>query len=154
MEKLLFIILCLVVNNIFAAPSPEVLLSEKHKENITKELSALKSAPEIKFAENLEKISKQINEYVSYRIQECNGEFSSIVIDKSGESKKIIKKLNRSERKSCLLNLMKYRKVFLNDLFDIRKNYLAQVHKEQLYELEEMRLLLLDEIDKTASKIK
>ena len=146
-NKILIFLICLfclnlkaqVVEDVDSHPTSKEELSEMTKAKLLKQLKKLGNLSEDKIESELQKYNNQVLYYVQQRDKECKGEFSSIEINENGESEVLKRKLSKSERKLCLLELVNFRKNYLNEVFKIRKKLMVRDHNQQLIDLENIR---------------
>ena len=106
------------------------------------------------FTSVLEDLGKRTTLYIKYRKSECLGDFSIIEMDQTGNTKAVKKKLNKAEKKLCMLDLVNFQRRFTNLIYKLRKKQLQLDHKKQFDLLEEHRRGNINELDKLASKYK
>lgn len=134
-------------------PGVKQELSEVTKSKLILELKALNKLPADKVESELQKFNNQVLYYVQQRDKECKGEFSSIELNEQGESEIIKRKLSQSERKLCLLELVNFRKNYLNEVFKIRKKIMIGYHNQQLKDLEQTRKESIKKMEEFAKKL-
>lgn len=118
------------------------------------EIQGLKAEDSAELASEIEKLNSRIVEFAQTRKKQCYGEYSTIEITPEGESKKVVNKLSKEEKKLCMINLIQMRKRFSKALFKARKELLVAQHKEQVASLERAEKETLKELDEMASKLK
>lgn len=124
------------------------------KEKLLKELESLQTQTDLEFEAVLANMNEKINTYAVQRKKECLGEYLTIEITDDGEKKTLQNKLSKEEKKLCLLELIKLRKIFTRSLFEVRKKLLLQQHENQIKNLEQLQKTALKELDAMASKLK
>lgn len=128
-------------------------LSEITKSKLLLELKELNKFSAHEVEGMLQKFNKRVLYYVQQRDKECKGEFSSIEINEEGESEIVKRKLSKSERKLCLLELVNFRKSYLIEVFKIRKKILKYNQKQELADLENIRQESLKKMEELAKKL-
>lgn len=158
--KISFIIFIISISSAFAqvvdnpeTPGIKKELSEITKSKILLELKKINSLPTDKVENKLQRFNGQVLYYVQRRDKECKGEFSSIELTETGESEVVKRKLSKSERKLCLMELVNFRKNYLNEVFKIRKKMLIQTQNQQLKDLEAIRKESVQKMDELAKKL-
>lgn len=104
------------------------------------------------FEDVIEDLGKRTKEYIYFRKMQCQGEFSTLVIDSDGQRVAKEKKLSKVEQKLCMLELINFQRRYSNVIFDLRKKLLLKNHKSQLDLLEKYRQENIDELEKMAAK--
>ena len=134
-------------------PGVKKELSEITKSKLLSELKGFNALTADKIENKLQKFNGQVLYYVQRRDKECKGEFSSIELNESGESEVVKRKLSKSEKKLCLMELVNFRKNYLNEVFKIRKKMLIRSHNQQLKDLETIRKESVQKMDELAKKL-
>ncbi len=134
-------------------PSDAKILSEITKENLIQELQGF-DKKDIKVLEReIVDFNKKVSLYIQNRDKECKGNFSSIEINSKGESEVVTRKLSRSEIKLCHLELIYFRKKYVNEIFKIRKKILVEEQAKQLENLDQIRLKSIQSLEQLANKL-
>ena len=129
-------------------------LSFALEESRLKAEKAIKEIEILSAADHLSKmpeLRRQVLDYIENKKKVCLGEFSSMVLNAeegaatSAESKN---KLTKDEQKLCLKELKELQARFIQNVFLARKNYLDQVHKDRIQELDELKTKALVDLDK------
>lgn len=128
-------------------------LSEVTRSKILLELKSLSSVPFDQVEKKLQEFNGKVLYYVQRRNSECKGEFSSIEINENGESELVKRKLSQSERSLCLLELVHFRKNYLNEIFKIRKRLLILTQNQQLKDLENIHKESIRKMDELTTKL-
>ncbi len=134
-------------------PGVKKELSEITKSKLLSELKGFNALTADKIENKLQNFNGQILYYVQRRDKECKGVFSSIELNESGESEVVKRKLSKSEKKLCLMELVNFRKNYLNEVFKIRKKMLIRTHNQQLKDLETIRKESIQKMDELAKKL-
>lgn len=134
-------------------PGVKKELSEITKSKLLTELKSINALSADEIESKLQKFNGQVLYYVQRRDKECKGEFSSIELNESGESEVVKRKLSKSEKKLCLMELVNFRKNYLNEVFKMRKKMLIQTHNQQLKDLEAIRKESVQKMDELAKKL-
>lgn len=124
------------------------------KESILKKIEELKKNDSDGVYQGIEDLSNVTNKYISERQKECSGEMSIITRVQDPNKSPVVKNLTIQEKKSCLLELLEFRKHYVNEIFDLRKKSAKQEFDKRMQRLDQQKKNLLDEIDKISSKIK
>jgi hypothetical protein len=153
-----------VVESLSASTQSEKLLNERNtlrkelsdltKESIQNELKDLGQLNEVQAEARIEALNSKLLQYFQLRDKECKGEFSSMEINEKGESEIVKRRLSKDERKMCMMDLISFRKNYINEIFVIRKKIMLKNHQDQLQELDEIRKLSIKRMDDMASKLK
>lgn len=101
----------------------------------------------------IEKYNEKVIFYTQQRDSECKGEFSSIEINEKGESEVVKRKLSKDEVKLCLVELVNFRKNYVNEIFNVRKKILIRDQNDQLNQLENIRNQNIQKLDEIATKL-
>lgn len=134
-------------------PSDSKILSEITKESLLEELQSF-DKKDIKTLENdIVDFNKKVSLYIQNRDRECKGNFSSIEINSQGESEVVTRKLNKSEIKLCHLELIYFRKKYVNEIFKIRKKILLEEQARQLENLELIRTKSIQSLEQLVNKL-
>jgi hypothetical protein len=129
-------------------------LSDLTKESIQNELKDLGLLSEVDAEAKIEALNSKLLQYFQLRDKECKGEFSSMEINEKGESEIVKRRLSKDERKMCMMDLISFRKNYINEIFVVRKKIMLKNHQDQLKELDEIRKLSIKRMDDMASKLK
>lgn len=156
-----FVILCFlfsfnsIAENVEGISSDaKVLESFSGKKLLIESLTNLNKLSIEKYPTELDSIYEKAKNYISFKEKQCRGEFSSLVIDENG--REILKKirLNKKEKKVCLLTLIKFRILVTKSLFEYRQKYLIYTHKKQVVQLEQLKEKRLLKLNVMANKLK
>ena len=128
-------------------------LSEMTKSKLLLELKSLNSLPLETVENEIQKYNAHVLFYVQQRDKECKGEFKSIELDEKGESEVVKRKLSKSERKLCLMELVNFRKNYINEIFKMRKKIMIKGHNQQVKDLETIRKESIQKMDELAKKL-
>lgn len=128
-------------------------LSEITKSKLLLELKTFTKLPLETVEGEIQKYNDDVLFYVQQRDKECKGEFSSIELDENGESEVVKRKLSKSERKLCLMELVNFRKNYINEIFKIRKKILIKDHNQQVKDLEAIRKESIQKMDELSKKL-
>lgn len=128
-------------------------ISEVTKSNLLTELTSLHNKKLSEVELEIQNFNKKVLYYVQTRDKECKGEFSSIELNEDGESKVVKRKLSKTEKKLCLIDLVNFRKTYINQVFEIRKKILINNHNKQVDELESIRKESIKKMDDLVSDL-
>jgi hypothetical protein len=159
MEKMLlrWLIFTLLLSVNAIAQEEQVLSVEdirQLKEKLLYEFKKYETTQDVDLSEVIGDLNSRTENYIKYRKQECAGDFSSIELNDKGEKILKKKKLNKTEKKLCMLELINFQRKFTNVIYSVRKSLLQKQHKQQLESLEKYRQQNIDELEKIASKYK
>jgi len=101
----------------------------------------------------IENLNKQVEYFIQSRQKECSGEFTSVEITTEGESDIFKRKLSSKETGLCLLEIIHFRKRYVNDIYKLRMISLKNSHKKQKEELNSLKSESLLNLDKLSKKI-
>lgn len=120
------------------------------KEQILERLNTLSSSEDEEYEKVIFSLNREVESYISMRQKECLGEFSILEINTESENSQVTqrKKLSKEEQKLCQVELINFRKKYVNIIFEIRKKHLVKKHSEQLQELDQYRQKNLSELDR------
>lgn len=141
-----------VVDNV-DTPRVKKELSDITKAKLLLELKSFHKLPLNEVEHHLQKFNDQVHYYVQIKDKECKGEFSSIELNENGESEVVKRKLSKSEKKLCLMELVNFRKKYLNEIFKMRKKILIRDQNQQLKDLETIRRESIKEMDELSKKL-
>ena len=99
-------------------------------------------------------LSDKLNEYSLIRKKQCEGEYSSLVINENGEEEFKKNKLGKKEKKICLLELVEFKKEVLSLIFEKKKGMILGLHKLQLNELQKAKEDSLKLLNKKIKELK
>lgn len=142
-----------VVDDIDVPKSVKKELSEIIKMELLKELRELSTESVAKIDHRLEEYNRKVLFYIQQRDKECKGEFSSVEIDEKGESEVVKRKLSKTEKKLCLLDLVNFRKEYINKIFLARSKALKAKQLKQIKNLEQIRISTIKKLDAIAVKL-
>lgn len=128
-------------------------VSELTKSKLLFELKSFNQKPIDEVEVEIQKFNHKVLYYVQQRDKECKGEFSSIELNDKGESEVVKRKLSKTERKLCLIELVNFRKSYINEVFKIRKKIMVSSHNQQLKELELIRSESIKKMDDLVSDL-
>ncbi len=92
-----------------------------------------------KYFQTIDGIRERIEKYIDNKKRVCNGEFSTVIIQNSGEQSAPPHKLSREEKKLCFRELKAFQVTFINNMYLARKNYLDYLHKQRVEDLAKAR---------------
>lgn len=156
-ENFLFRVLVTAMSLLFS------MVSFAEVEQIKKTLSQDELIQELKktndlsvedFIPAMEKINIIAEEYVKGKVDECSGEFTSVILNDKGEKILKKKKLSKKERRHCLYMLINFRLQYTRAAFAARTKHMAKLQKHQLNELEKLSEKRVQELEKLLQKYK
>lgn len=112
------------------------------------------TSEEFDFTKALDELAQSTQDYIKFRTLECKGDFSILTINELGETIRSKKKLSKSEKKLCMLELLNFQRQYVQVVYKIRKMILLREQKKQLDHHEENLASALKELDKMALKYK
>lgn len=113
-----------------------------------KEIASL--SPE-DFPGKINAIRNSIDDYISHKKGVCQGDFSTLILNKQ-ENEQTQYKLSNKEQELCYRELKALQVTYINNLFDARKVYLDYMHVERLKRLSQVRVEALKQIQSTFDK--
>ncbi len=128
-------------------------LSEITKRSLENEIKVLDQVEE-GLEEKISRYTKNFNYYIQSREKECTGEFTAIEVGEQGVEQSKRAKLSKEERKLCLLELIYFRKKYVNEIFKLREKALKKEHKSQLVRLDGIKKESLMALDDLSEKLK
>jgi hypothetical protein len=145
-----FLILSLIICQFSLANET---LSQITKRSLEKQIKALQIVDQ-GLEDKISDYTKSFNYYIQSREKECTGEFIAIEVGENKIQERKKSKLSSEERKSCLLELVYFRKKHVNELFKLRAKSLKLEHKSQLSRLDDIKKESLKALDQLSEKLK
>jgi hypothetical protein len=149
----IILITILFTSNTYANTA-EINQTMASQELILTQLDSVLTMDVEKWIDELNKIDKTTNNYLSSREKECSGEFASLIINEKGEKIYQKKKLTSAEKKHCNYMLVNFRINFNKRIFKIRENYLLKIQKKQSEDLQSLKSKTLTNLERLAQKYK
>lgn len=128
--------------------------TESKEENILSQLNGVSSLSLSDFIEKMENISEQTGEYIKLQEERCSGDYTSFIIDASGERKLQKIKLTKNEKKLCKYKLINFQIKVAQITFQAREKFLKESHKDQIELLRSLSRKRLSELELAAQKFK
>lgn len=129
-------------------------LTQKMKQDIGSKIAQLKENKPQDWLLALEDLSTLANNYITEQQKECEGEFAVVEFDEEGKPDTKTRILSKSEKRLCLLELLRFRKMYIEEIFSFRKIVVKDEYELRLQRLETQKASLLEEISKISSQIK
>lgn len=147
-------ILLILLSMSFSAQSQttHTELMEKNLSNIQETLGQLKSIPAEKYLDDVPELKEKVHQYLKFGKEICSGKFQSLTLEEAAKISR--KRLNRSERKSCYLQLKSIQKQYFGSDFEAKKRYLKLLHQKQLDEVEKIHKENLSDLDQHYNRLR
>lgn len=136
--KHLLLLIILFCQPLFSQEAGQKTMFEVSRE-IQSEVESLATLAPEKYFQTIDGIREKIEKYIDNKKRVCNGEFSTVIIQNSGEQSAPPHKLSREEKKLCFRELKAFQVTFINNMYLARKNYLDYLHKVRLEDLGKAR---------------
>ena len=155
LNKILVILCCLLSSFAFAQEAEQKTFKQSiQQKDILSRFNALGKSTMKDFLEEMSKVNKISSEYIREREEECSGVYSTITTNEKGEQVEQKKKLSRKEKKLCKYLLVNFQVQITTIAFKLRKQYLRNLHRAQLIQLDELTKRRLAELESLAAKYK
>lgn len=128
--------------------------TELSEEKILNKLKSIDSLSLSEFIEKMEQISSETGQLVKLQEERCSGDYTSFIIDASGERKFQKIKLTTAEKRLCKYKLINFQISVAQITFKAREKFLKESHKNQLEQLKALSRKRLSELELAAQKFK
>ena len=98
----------------------------------------------------IDEYRQRVEKYMERKKRVCRGEFSKVILSDNPPPRDT--KLSPEEKKLCLEQLKKERISFINNMYDLRRRYLIDLHNNRLKQLEEGKNALLKSLKRSGRK--
>src|SRR5690606_11118049 len=102
----------------------------------------------------LEELSIKASNYIEEQQKECEGDYAVVEFNEANQPVAATRALTSSEKRLCQLDLLRFRKIYVEEIYSMRKKFVINEHKERLKRLDEQKASLLEEINKISSRVK
>ena len=106
------------------------------------------------FLLEMNKVNKISSEYITQKEEECSGVYSTITTNEKGEQIEQKKKLSKKEKKLCKYLLITFQIQVTTIAYKLRNQYLKNLHKQQLNQLDDLTKKRLAELESLAATYK
>ena len=129
-------------------------LTQKMKQEVIQIISKAKENEPDDWLVTLEDLSMKATNYIEEQQKECEGEYPVVEFDENNQPLTSTKILSASEKRLCQLDLLRFRKNYIEEIYSMRKKFVKSEYEKRLKNLDQQKAVLLEEINKISSQVK
>jgi hypothetical protein len=151
MKNLWFFLLYLYSQLAFAQITETISSSFEYTQRIQQRLIQLADLEPTVYLTQIDSFRLDMERYFEHKKRVCEGDFSAVILGTAETESRTVQRLSREEKQLCYKELKALHVTYINNLFQAREKFLADLHKKRLEELKQARVKSLSEIEASSS---
>jgi len=125
--------------------------SFEYTQRIQQRLLQLADIEASQYLTQIDSYRLDMERYFEHKKRVCEGDFSAVILGTAETESRTVQRLSREEKQLCYKELKALHVTYINNLYQARERFLADLHQKRLEELKQARVKSLSEIEASSS---